>query len=83
VNSVTVAVPYEDTFFGYEITEVGSFLVFTTHFGVMVRYDGNSVISVGVPQNYFENVEGEILSYFYFKTNHQQTLMDMHRSKSP
>ena len=58
MNSQQVVLPFSDSFYGYKVVENGDFLVLSTKFGVVVRYDGNSVISVGIPDNYKENVEG-------------------------
>ena len=37
----------------------GGYVELTTTFGVVVRYDRNHIIEVGVPENYKEKVEGD------------------------
>ena len=51
-----VTFPYVEC--GYEIRKEGSYIVLTTRCGVVVRYDGDHLINVGVPAKYQNKVEG-------------------------
>jgi len=56
-----VGLPHFAPQFGYQIVQDGGYVVFSTNFGVFVRYDGNYIISAGIPEVFKTTVEGTSL----------------------
>ena len=58
VNSFEVSLPYDGSLYGYVITIEDDSVVLKTDYGVVVRYDGDHYIFVGIAENYKDKVEG-------------------------
>ena len=53
-----VNLPYINFFEGYSIENDGTETILTMRLAVTVRYRGDHLINVGIPQNYMGKVEG-------------------------
>jgi len=58
VNGLQVTIPYYKPFFGYTVISENGYIVLSSQFGIVVMYDGDHIIFVGIADDYKNGVEG-------------------------